>query len=128
MTARTRPVLVFDGDCAFCTRCARALQKIGPDGEIVAWQSTDLAELGLTEERAAAAVQWVSPDGTVSAGHEAIAATLQSAGGIWRIAGRTILLPGISWLAARCYRLVAANRHRLPGSTPACDTETALRG
>jgi predicted DCC family thiol-disulfide oxidoreductase YuxK len=127
MAARTRPVLVFDGDCAFCTRCARALQRIGPDAEIIAWQSTDLVELGLTEEQAAAAVQWVSPDGAVRAGHEAIAATLQSAGGIWKIVGRVILLPGVSWLAARCYRLVAANRHRLPGGTPACETDTDFR-
>ena len=127
MVARTHPVLVYDGDCAFCTRCALALQRIRPDGEIAPWQSADLAELGLTEEQAAAAVQWVSPDGTIRSGHEAIAATLQSAGGIWNIVGRAILVPGVSWLAARCYRLVAANRHRLPGGTAACDTETDLR-
>jgi predicted DCC family thiol-disulfide oxidoreductase YuxK len=120
--ARTRPALVYDGDCAFCTTSARSLERIGPDAEIVAWQLTDLVELGLTEERAAAAVQWVSVDGTVRSGHEAIAATLESAGGIWKIAGRAILLPGISSVAARVYRLVADNRHRLPGGTPACDT------
>jgi len=31
-----------------------------------------------------------------------------------------IMLPGISWLAAKAYRLVANNRYRLPGGTPAC--------
>ena len=80
MAARTRPVLVYDGDCAFCTSCARVLERIGPDAEIVAWQLTDLVALGMTEEQAAAAVQWVEADGTVRSGHEAIAATLQSAG------------------------------------------------
>jgi predicted DCC family thiol-disulfide oxidoreductase YuxK len=113
-------VLLFDGDCAFCTTCARVLERIGPDAEIVAWQLIDLAELGLTEERAAAAVQWVEIDGTVRSGHEAIAAGLEAAGGIWRNVGRMLLLPGISWMAARAYRLVAGNRHRLPGGTPAC--------
>jgi predicted DCC family thiol-disulfide oxidoreductase YuxK len=127
MAARTRPVLVYDGDCAFCTSCARVLEKIGPQAEIIAWQLTDLDQLGLTEAQAAAAVQWVSIDGVVCSGHEAIAATLQSAGGIWKIAGRAILLPGVAWLAAKVYRLVAANRRRLPGGTPACDTETDLR-
>lgn len=122
MTSRTRPVLVYDGDCAFCTSCARLLERIGPEAEIVAWQLTDLGALGLTEEQAAAAVQWVSADGTVRPGHEAIAATLRSAGGIWKIIGSAILLPGVSWPAARVYRLVAANRHRLPGGTPACNT------
>ncbi len=44
-----------------------------------------------------------------------------------RIAGRAILLPGISSLAAETYRLVAANRYRLPGSTPACDVDDQRR-
>lgn len=127
MAARTRPVLVYDGDCAFCTQCARVLERLGPDAEIVAWQLTDLNKLGITEEQAAAAVQWVSPDRTVRSGHEAIAATLKSAGGIWEIAGRAMLLPGISAAAAKVYRLVAANRHRLPGSTPACDVDDQRR-
>lgn len=113
-------MLVYDGDCAFCTSCARALEQIGPDAEIVAWQRTDLAELGITAEQAAAAVQWVQIDGTVRSGHEAIAEVLRTAGRAWKIAGRALLLPGISWVGARAYRLVADNRQRLPGGTPAC--------
>jgi predicted DCC family thiol-disulfide oxidoreductase YuxK len=122
----TRPVLLFDGDCAFCTSCVRLVEKmIGPDAEIVAWQFADLAALGVSEEQAAAAVQWVRPDGAVRSGHEAIAAMLGSSGPIWRIVGRVLLLPGISWTAAQAYRLVAANRHRLPGGTPACERPPA---
>jgi predicted DCC family thiol-disulfide oxidoreductase YuxK len=117
---RERPVLVYDGDCGFCTTCVHVLERTGPDAEIVAWQLTDLAELGITEEQAADAVQWVQIDGTIRSGHEAIAAVLSTAGGIWKIIGRTILVPGISWMAAKLYRLVADNRYRLPGSTPAC--------
>ena len=120
MTARRDPVLVFDGDCAFCTSCARALERIGPAAEIVAWQLTDLAGLGITEQQAIEAVQWVATDGAVRSGHEAIAAALSSAGLIWRLMGRAMMLPGISWIAAKAYRLVADNRYRLPGGTPAC--------
>ena len=112
-------MLVYDGDCAFCARCVRLLERIGVEAEIVAWQLADLDQLRLTEERAAEAVQWVETDGTVRSGHEAIAAALGSAGGFWRIPGRAILLPGISWVVAKAYRLVADNRHRLPGGT--CD-------
>jgi predicted DCC family thiol-disulfide oxidoreductase YuxK len=97
-----------------------ALERIGPDAEIVAWQLTNLAELEVTAEQAADAVQWVQVDGTVRSGHEAIAAALTTAGRTWKILGRTLLLPGISWMAARLYRLVADNRYRLPGGTPAC--------
>jgi predicted DCC family thiol-disulfide oxidoreductase YuxK len=128
MSDRERAVLVFDGDCAFCTSCARILQGIGPDAQIVPWQLADLAELGITEQQAADAVQWVALDGTVRSGHEAIAAILKTAGPIWKGIGRAILAPGISWLAARVYRLVADNRSRLPGGTPACAVSTVPRG
>ena len=116
-----RPVLLFDGDCAFCTSCARLVEKrIRPAATIVPWQFADLAELGVTEEQASEALQWVGVDGTVRSGHEAAAAMLSTAGPIYRLIGRFLLLPGISPIAARAYALVAANRHRLPGSTPAC--------
>jgi predicted DCC family thiol-disulfide oxidoreductase YuxK len=120
VSRRERPVLLYDGDCAFCTWCVRVLERIGPDAEMVAWQFTDLAELGITEEQATDAVQLVQIDGTVRSGHEAIAAMLNTAGRIWKIIGRMVLLPGISWTAAKVYRLAADNRYRLPGSTPAC--------
>lgn len=114
-------MIVFDGDCGFCTSSVQVLERIGPEAEIVPWQLADLAGLGLTEERAADALQCVQVDGTVRSGHEAVAAALESAGWIWRIVGRALTLPGISWIAAKVYRLVAANRHRLPGGTPACE-------
>ncbi len=116
-----RPVLLFDGDCAFCTTCAQLVEKrIRPDADVVAWQFADLAELGVTAEQATDAVQWVQADGSVRAGHEAIAAMLGSSAPIYRLAGRFLLLPGIAWIAAKAYGQVAANRHRLPGGTPAC--------
>jgi predicted DCC family thiol-disulfide oxidoreductase YuxK len=124
VSPRTRPILLYDGSCGFCTSCARVLQRIGPDAEIVAWQSTDLTALGVTEEQATAAVQWVQIDGTTRSGHEAIAATLNTAGPIWKLIGHAILLPGITWTAARVYRLVADNRYRLPGGTAACARPT----
>jgi len=99
-----RPVLVFDGDCAFCTSSAHLLERIGPEAEIVAWQLADLDELGITAAQATEAVRWVEADGRVRSGHEAIAAALRTAGWPWRIAGRLILLPGISALAAVTYR------------------------
>jgi predicted DCC family thiol-disulfide oxidoreductase YuxK len=120
MAARARPALVYDGDCAFCTSSVRLLEKIGAAAEMVAWQQTDLGALGLSEEMASAAVQWVEIDGTVRSGHEAVAAALGSAGGIWTLSGRVLLAPGIAPIAAEAYRLIAANRHRLPGGTPAC--------
>ncbi len=121
-------MLVFDGDCAFCTSSARVLERIGPTAGIVAWQEADLEALGITAEQATEAVQWVGTDGAVLSGHKAIAATLVTAGRGWRLLGRAIALPGISQLAAVVYRLVADNRHRLPGGTPACAAGGTQRG
>ncbi|HEX5928451.1 MAG TPA: DUF393 domain-containing protein [Solirubrobacterales bacterium] len=127
MSVRARPVLLYDGDCAFCTRCAGLLERIGPAAEIVPWQFADLDELGVTEAQASEAVQLVAVDGAVRAGHEAIAAVLLSAGRFWRAIGRVLLLPGLSAVAAMVYRLVADNRYRLPGGTPACALDPAQR-
>jgi predicted DCC family thiol-disulfide oxidoreductase YuxK len=115
-----KPVLVYDGDCGFCTRCVRLVERMGADVQIVAWQFADLPALGLTESAAADALQWVEPDGTIRAGHEAVAALLIRSNRLWALVGKFILLPGISAIAARVYRLVADNRDRLPGGTPAC--------
>lgn len=109
----SRSLLVYDGDCFFCTRCARLLERIAPRAAIVAWQQADLESLPISERQAGEAVQWVGTDGTVRSGHEAIAAVLADAGPPWRLAGRAMLLPGISWLSARAYGLIAANRSRI---------------
>lgn len=122
MIVSTQPVLIFDGDCGFCTSSVHLLQRIGARAEMVPWQRADLPELGLTEGEAEAAVQWVGTDGTIRSGHEAIAAALGSAGGTWALVGNSLLLPRVSTLAARAYRLVTDNRDRLPGGTPACAT------
>jgi predicted DCC family thiol-disulfide oxidoreductase YuxK len=118
--AGTGPVLVFDGDCAFCTACARAIERIAPGVDVVAWQLADLDALGITAEQAAEAVCLVEPGGAVRSGHEAIAGALEAAGGAWRSFGRVLVQPGINRLAARGYAAIAANRGRLPGATPAC--------
>ncbi len=118
------PVLLYDGDCAFCTSCARLIERrVRPRAEVVPWQLADLETLGVSAEQATAAVQWIGVDGGIHSGHEEIAATLGAGGPLWRPLGRFLLLPGVSWLAAKAYELVAANRYRLPGGTPACKRE-----
>lgn len=119
----TRPVLIFDGDCGFCTSSARWLGRwVVKDGSarIAPWQHLDLAELGLTEDQCRQAVQWVWTDGQVASGHAAIAASLQAGHLVWRPVGALLLAPGIRWFASRAYSWIAAHRYALPGGTPAC--------
>jgi predicted DCC family thiol-disulfide oxidoreductase YuxK len=113
--------LVFDGDCGFCTRSVDLMPKsIRRRTTVVPYQRADLAALGLTAEQCAEAVQWVSDDGSHASGHAAAARALQQGSLLWRILGTVLLIPPLSWLAAGIYRLVANNRMRLPGGTPAC--------
>ncbi len=126
MTGPTeRPLLIFDGDCAFCTTSANWLaarlgQKNGPNATVVAWQFTDLRALGTTQERAQEEALWVGSDGSISGGAEAFAAWLRFRGGPYGVAGRLMSMPGIRRLAAAVYRLIAKNRRRMPGGSPAC--------
>jgi predicted DCC family thiol-disulfide oxidoreductase YuxK len=115
------PTLVFDGDCAFCSSVSRAARRALPAGvAVVAWQFADLPALGTTAERAQREVLWVDGDGTVSGGAAAVARGLRAAGLPWSVAGVLLSLPPLRWVAPPLYRLVAANRHRLPGGTAAC--------
>jgi predicted DCC family thiol-disulfide oxidoreductase YuxK len=118
------PVLVYDGDCAFCSTTARfvasRLRRSPSDFDVEPWQHLDLEALGLTPAECDAAVRWVSADGIPAAGHVAVARALRACRWWARPAGVVLLLPGVSALAARGYTWVAANRHRLPGGTPAC--------
>lgn len=114
-------VLVYDGDCGFCSRSADVLRhRIRTSDAVTAWQSLDLAALGLTAEQVNAAVQHIADDGTVRSGARAIAATLRGARQPWHAFGVMLDLPGVRMVAAGAYSVVAANRHRLPGSTPTC--------
>jgi predicted DCC family thiol-disulfide oxidoreductase YuxK len=118
---RTRPALVYDGDCAFCTSCVRFAERhLRLRCEATAWQFADLDGLGVTEERARYELLWVAPDGTVRGGAQAVAKVLLRAGGLWPVVGALLTLPPLRWIAHAGYRLVADNRDRMPGGTPAC--------
>ena len=116
-----RPALVFDGDCGFCTRSADVARRVLPaDCAVVPWQRVDLAAVGTTAARAQQEVLWVPRTGDVVGGARAVAAALRAAGRGWALLGRLLQLAPVSRLADVVYRLVAANRMRLPGGTAAC--------
>lgn len=109
---------MYDGDCGFCTSSARWLER-RTDAEVVAWQHLDLAEAGLTEAEVTTAAYWLEGS-EKRRGARAIAQALQSCRGPWPVVGRLIDLPPVRPLARLGYEVVARNRHRLPGGTPAC--------
>jgi predicted DCC family thiol-disulfide oxidoreductase YuxK len=119
-----RPVFLYDGGCGFCTSCARFIERHIPTAaDVTPWQFADLQALGVSQAEVEASVQWIDlrPGPAVrSSGPAAIARLLVDAGSYWRPLGRLLDMRSIRWVAEPAYRLVARNRHRLPGSTAAC--------
>jgi len=150
-TPTTQPeLLIFDGDCGFCTTSARwAERRIADSVAVVPWQSVNLDAFGLTQDDVTTAMYWVDGSQRPHRGHRgvgfvlrAIAAHYQTRsarhalqsppasaltrtryrliGWLARIGALLCLAPGTSIVADYAYRLVARNRHRLPGATAAC--------
>ncbi|MDX6740320.1 DUF393 domain-containing protein [Actinocorallia sp. A-T 12471] len=115
---RTRNVLLYDGDCGFCTMCVGFLRRrVRPAAELLPYQQQDLAAYGVTAARASHEVLWITPANTAHGGSRAIAALLRTSPRPWPLLGRLLSLPPLTWAAHATYRLIANNRHRLPSST-----------
>ena len=118
---RAAPILVYDGDCGFCTASASWIgRRLPNDVAVTPWQALDLAAHGLTEADVTTAAYWIDDAGRRHRGAAGVAAALRSAGGGWALVGRALQLPLLSGLAAAVYRVIARYRHRLPGGTAAC--------
>ena len=122
VTQQLSPVFVYDGDCSFCSSCARFIERRIPTrASVVPWQFADLGALGLTVDECETAVQWVDPAGGVTAaGPDGIAALLRDAGKGWWLIGSVLRLKPVRTVAWPAYRWVANHRHLLPGGTAAC--------
>ena len=114
------PLLIFDGDCAFCTSSVRFIERrIRRHPRIQSWQRSDLAELGLTQEQCETAVQLIE-NGRVTSAHVAVARVLIYGRRGWAVLGYLLLVPGIKQIAGVAYRWVETNRDRMPGGTAEC--------
>jgi predicted DCC family thiol-disulfide oxidoreductase YuxK len=114
--------LIFDGECGFCTRSRDLLIKLDRRHRIrtVPLQRPGAPELaGVSRAELTRSVYWLAGDGTVRSGAEAVNAALSAVLGS-RIPLWIYRLPGVRALQDAAYRWVAANRHRLPGTTPWC--------
>jgi len=118
-------VLIFDGDCGFCTTTANYIKKHSSTPiEIHPWQWVELRDYGLTREQAAAKVQMVV-NGKVYSGHKGFAKMLRLQKQWWfKLLGALAVTPPFSWGARLGYYFVAKYRHKLPGGTPACQLQT----
>ena len=117
-----RPWVLFDADCGFCTASVRFMQRPLIRADVVAepFQTHDLAARGLNSTDCAATLH-VLADAKVYTGAAAIARVLRASRTPWPVLGVLLRVPGLSQLAELLYRIVARNRHRLPGATASCE-------
>jgi predicted DCC family thiol-disulfide oxidoreductase YuxK len=115
-------IVVFDGDCGFCTLTAAWLRRLDRGGRValVACQDPAVYALtSLTRSDCAAAVWAVEPTGQRRCGAGAINAALTYALG-WPIFLRLYAVRSVSWIQDRAYAGVVRARGWLPGVTPYC--------
>ncbi|MBW8078769.1 MAG: DUF393 domain-containing protein [Gallionella sp.] len=125
-----KEMLIFDGDCGFCTVSARWAERYFKAGEVAAaWQSlgtVTLGGIGLSLDDVRLAAWWIDSKGRRERGHRAVGRALKAGGG-WRSAlGTMCLVAPTSWLAAVIYQAVVRWRYLLPGSTESCRRDPNL--
>ncbi|MFD4291593.1 thiol-disulfide oxidoreductase DCC family protein [Rhodococcus sp. NPDC058505] len=123
--AERRVDLLFDKDCGFCVWSVGWLHRLDRRGRVTATPlhaPGAVERFGVSVDQAleqAWAVDW---RGDRHHGAGAINAALSGVLGT-RIPLRVYRIPGIRQVQDRLYRLVARNRHRLPGSGGSCAIE-----
>jgi len=115
-------ILIFDGDCGFCTTTANYIdRKFQGKLTVEPWQFSDLAKFGLTKEQASAKVQ-LNVNGKNYAGHAAFAKLLRlHPNPLVKLVGVILVIPPINLVSRSGYLLIAKYRQKLPGGTPACE-------
>lgn len=127
-TLAPQSLLIFDGDCRFCTTWVNRLADWLPVfPEAVPWQWTDLDTHGLSHDDVTRYAWFLTADRQF-AGHMALSALFRAQPGFaLPLLGWVVATPPYSWAAATGYHFVAKYRHRLPGGTPACRMPTTAR-
>ena len=114
--------LLYDADCAFCTRALSVLQRLDRHGRVSAYalqEPGSVERFGVDREQALAAAWARDADGRLYRGAGAIDAALSAAVGT-RLPLRVYRIPGIHAAQDAVYRWVSDNRYRLPGGATAC--------
>jgi predicted DCC family thiol-disulfide oxidoreductase YuxK len=132
ISQESMPVLIYDGDCAFCSSSVRFIEnhiRRHPRCEPWQWLDLDLYfdRYGVTRDDCERAVQFVDIDGRVHSAERAVARVLLHGGKGWALLGGALLVPGVRHLAGVVYRWIADNRHRMPGGTPQCSMPSEQR-
>lgn len=121
-----RALLIFDGDCAFCTQSVDfGLRRFDAWPATLPFQNLsddELQDLGLNRLQVSEQVWLCLPGEPPLGGARAVTAILGLQPQLgWRLVSGLLRLPLMNCATAATYRWVARNRHRLPGRKPSCE-------
>jgi predicted DCC family thiol-disulfide oxidoreductase YuxK len=108
-----RVTLVYDGECEFCTRLARWVERRDGRGRVSVRPNQEaglIESLGLTREEVGRAAWAVEPGGRKFEGAAAINRVLRELGGGWAVFGSLYQVPPVGWVEDRYYGRVARRR------------------
>jgi predicted DCC family thiol-disulfide oxidoreductase YuxK len=108
-----RLVLVYDGECDFCGRLARWVERRDRAHRVLVRPSREpglIGRLGLTQAEVGRAAWAVEPGGRKFEGAAAINRILKELGGGWRLAASMYRAPPIRWVEDCYYGRVARRR------------------
>ena len=108
-----RLVLVYDGECEFCGRLARWVERSDWRRRVIVRPSQEpglIEGLGLTPAEVGRAAWAVEPGGRKFEGAAAINRVLRELGGGWRLAASLYGVAPMGWLEDAYYRRVARRR------------------
>ncbi|MGE3107710.1 MAG: thiol-disulfide oxidoreductase DCC family protein [Phycisphaerales bacterium] len=121
--------LFYDGTCRFCVAGAKRLERLAPPGTLDCIDYHTPGALDrfpqITPERCESAMQLVTNGGHVYSGAGALVQVL--AARRWFVWARWCYsIAPLRWALDCFYRVLARNRHRILGRTPAdsCDSGT----
>jgi predicted DCC family thiol-disulfide oxidoreductase YuxK len=111
--AGDRLALVYDGECDFCGRLARWVERHDREGRVVVRPNQEpglIESLGLTRSEVDRASWVVEPGGRRFEGAAGISRVLRELGGGWALLGSLYLVPPVGWVEDRYYGRVARRR------------------
>jgi len=118
-----QPVLLFDGECAFCRDWVERLQRLDPSGIIMCLPSAERHTLkwlpSLTDGDLDRAMHFITPEGAVYAGAQALPPMLGRLPNL-RWLAMAFGVPGVPWVSEKVYSEVARRRHRLACGSAGC--------
>lgn len=114
----SRPTLLFDGTCRFCTAQAKRLERMGRGRvDVISAYAPGVRERFpmVPQEGVMGEIKLVDTDGRLLGGAAAIARTLEHGGGPLGTLARLYRVWPVRPIADAGYRLIARNRYRIAG-------------